>query len=80
MPEYLAYFDDDIIDVRLDDGSTRQFYWGDQCIRLPENDKPGSWRVRAQRPGGTDSIEGFVRENTPVRDSGLLRLAMVDVQ
>ncbi|MCX2934722.1 hypothetical protein ORI20_31105 [Mycobacterium sp. CVI_P3] len=80
MPEVTTYFDDDIIDVRLDDGSTRQFYWGDECSRLPDEDVDGKWRVRAQRAGGGPGVEGYVRAKTGLRESGLLRLAMVDVQ
>src|SRR5215217_8105541 len=79
MPK-AKYFDDDIIDVRRDDGTTVQFYWGDECRRLANKDVDGKWRVVARRAGGGPTVEGFVRPNTPLRDEGLLRLAMVDVQ
>ncbi len=75
-----TYFDDDTIDVRLDNGGTRQFYWGDVCTRIPDQDSEGKWRVRAQRAGGRAAWEGYVRAGLPLRESGLLRLAMVDVQ
>ncbi len=80
MVEATKYFDDDIVDVRLDSGQIAQFYWGDECTRLPAEDVGGKMRVRAQRAGGGPSVEGFVRAGTALREAGLLRLAMVDVQ
>lgn len=80
MPGATTYFDDDVIDVRLDDGTTAQFYWGDVCTRLPGDDVDDKWRVIAQRAGGGPRVEGFVKANTKLREEGLLRLAMVDVQ
>jgi beta-lactamase superfamily II metal-dependent hydrolase len=80
MPDDLSYFDDDIVDLRLDDGTTQQFFWGDACVRLPDQDQNGRLRIRIQRPGGLPGVEGFVRDTTKLRDSGLLRLAMIDVQ
>jgi hypothetical protein len=74
-----TYFDDDIVDVRLDSGDTLQYYWGDQCTRLPAGDEEGKWRVEVPRPGG-GTVEGFIRAGALLRTTPLLWLSMVDVQ
>ena len=74
------FFDDDIIDVRLDDGTTAQYYWGEPCTRAPDRDEHGKWRVEVpSREDGTP-VQGFVKKGVALRQSGLLRLSMVDVQ
>lgn len=73
------FIDDDIVDLRLDDGKTRQYYWGDAVKRLAAQDVPGKMRVEMQGPGGAP-IQGFVDAKTNLRKSALLRLSMIDVQ
>ena len=81
MPDDLSYFDDDVVDLRLDDGSTQQFYWGDACVRLPAQDQNGTLAdtdpTTRRRHQASRDLSATPRK---LRDSGLLRLAMVDVQ
>ena len=73
------FFDDDVIDVRLDDNRVEQYYWGEPCTRVPAADVPGKWRVEVVARGG-GVVQGFVKAGIRLRSSALLRLSMVDVQ
>ncbi|MGN7733216.1 ComEC/Rec2 family competence protein [Ensifer sp. 22564] len=73
----MRYLDDDVVNLRRADGSQGQYYWGDRCNVLSTE---GS-RMRVEILGARGKIdEGFIRAETRLRDTGLLRLSMVDVQ
>ncbi|WP_210358939.1 ComEC/Rec2 family competence protein [Sphingomonas beigongshangi] len=73
----LRYLDDDIVNLRRDDGSEAQFYWGDKVEVLSEGD--GVRRVAIHGARGVVA-EGLIKAEARLRDSGLVRLSMVDVQ
>lgn len=73
------FFDDDVVDVRLDDATVEQYYWGEPCTRLPDEDAPGKLRVEVVDRDGAP-VRGFIKSGALLRDTGLLRLSMVDVQ
>lgn len=73
----MPFLDDDIVDLRRDDGSTWQYYWGDRVEDLGvQGDK------RRVKIHGAKKVvdEGFIRSAAKLRDTGVLRLSMVDVQ
>jgi hypothetical protein len=73
----MQYLDDDVVDLRRDDGTTWQYYWGDRCEVLSEE----GGKKRVQMFGLKGPVdEGFISPKTNLRDTGLLRLSMVDVQ
>ncbi|WP_066799117.1 ComEC/Rec2 family competence protein [Sphingomonas soli] len=73
----MPYLDDDIVDLRRDDGTTRQYYWGDE-VEIVAQDAQG---VRIRIIGLNGPLdEGRVRKDAKFRDDALLRLSMVDVQ
>jgi hypothetical protein len=74
-----TFLDDDIVEVLFDDGTTRQYFWGDPCKRIPAEDQQGKLRIEVQGFGGV-SMRGFVDDKTSIRNNGLLRLSMIDVQ
>lgn len=71
------YLDDDIVNLRRDDGSEAQFYWGDKVEILAEAN--GTRRVAVHGARGIVA-EGLIKAETALRDEGLVRLSMVDVQ
>lgn len=73
----MPFLDDDIIDLRRADGSKWQYYWGDQVELIDEDDDRRHVRVIGLK-GAVD--EGFISPRARLRDSGILRLSMVDVQ
>ena len=73
------YLDDDIVDLRRDDGVVWQHYWGDPVERVPAGDTPGKMRVRM--PGQAGQIwDGFISDQVQLRTTPLLRISMIDVQ
>lgn len=73
----MTFLDDDIVDLRRDDGSTGQYYWGDRVEVLQDLGD----RKRVKIHGAKKSVdEGFIRGAAKLRDTGVLRLSMVDVQ
>ena len=73
------YLDDDIVDLRRDDGVVWQHYWGDPVERVPAGDVPGKMRVRMPGQGGR-IWDGFISDKVQLRTTSLLRLSMIDVQ
>lgn len=73
------YLDDDIVDLRLDDGSTWQYYWGARLERLPAQDKAGALRVKMIGHTG-ESKEGFIKAEASLRTDPILTFSMIDVQ
>ena len=72
------FLDDDIVTLRRDDGTTRQYFWGDPCD--VDTVAGGKRRVRMLDHNGAVIDQGFVAGPTKLRATGLLRLSMVDVQ
>lgn len=73
----MRYLDDDIVNLRLDDGEEAQFYWGDKVEVLGESGD--GVRVAVHGARGVVAT-GTIRSDARFRDTGLLRLSMVDVQ
>ncbi|HEX8553467.1 MAG TPA: MBL fold metallo-hydrolase [Sphingomonas sp.] len=73
----MQYLDDDIVDLRRDDGEREQFYWGDRCQVIGE--EHGAMRVVIHGARGPVA-NGLIDRRTGLRDTPLLRLSMVDVQ
>jgi ribonuclease BN (tRNA processing enzyme) len=77
-----TFFDDDIVDVQLDqkvDGKheVRQYYWGDPCEIVAQGAK--ATRVKVRGADG-DWTAGAVSPSATFRNGGILKLSMVDVQ
>ncbi|HEY5722301.1 MAG TPA: hypothetical protein VIT45_08250 [Allosphingosinicella sp.] len=73
----MQFIDDDIVDLRRPDGSVGQYYWGDACEVLGQEGK----RKRVRIHGPMQVVdEGFIAAGTALRDDGILRMSMVDVQ
>ncbi|OAN37682.1 ComEC/Rec2 family competence protein [Mycolicibacterium iranicum] len=75
------FFDDDVIDVRLEDDRVEQYYWGEPAEPGdldPDDDQRREVTV-LNRFGGAP-IKGFVKKATTFRNTPILRLSMVDVQ
>lgn len=77
VAKMIQYLDDDVVDLRKDDGSIWQYYWGDGCEVLSENG--GRRRVRMH---GLKKVvdEGFIAKAVKLRPTPILRMSMVDVQ
>jgi len=73
----MPFLDDDIVDLRLDDGKTWQLYWGDEVEVL--NEGSSDRRVRVKGFSGP-IVEGRMRKSGKLRNERLLRLSMIDVQ
>ncbi len=73
----MQFLDDDIVDLRRDDGSTWQYYWGDRVEVLEVQGARQRVRIHGAK---TVVDEGFIRTDAKFRDTGVLRLSMVDVQ
>jgi beta-lactamase superfamily II metal-dependent hydrolase len=73
----IQFLDDDVVDLRKDDGSTWQYYWGDACEVLSESGPRRRVRMHGLK-GVVD--EGFIAKATKLRESPILRMSMVDVQ
>jgi beta-lactamase superfamily II metal-dependent hydrolase len=71
------YLDDDIVNMRLEDGKEAQFYWGDKVEVLDET--PAGMHVAVHGARGVIA-RGTISSQARLRDDGLLRLSMVDVQ
>ncbi|MCT2398828.1 ComEC/Rec2 family competence protein [Novosphingobium mangrovi (ex Huang et al. 2023)] len=74
----MKYLDDDIVDLRRDDGSTWQYYWGDRVEIVPGNGP--DQRVRVIGHDGAVIDEGRIRASAKLRDTPILKLSMIDVQ
>jgi hypothetical protein len=73
----MQFLDDDIVTLRRADGGTWQYYWGDRCEVIARTPKHLQVRIHGAK-GVVD--EGFIHKSTKLRDTGVLRLSMVDVQ
>ena len=73
----MQFLDDDIVDLKRADGSVGQYYWGDRCEVVADQGKRKHVRIHGLN-GKID--EGFIDGKTALRDNGILRLSMVDVQ
>lgn len=73
----VKYLDDDIVDLRRDDGTTWQYYWGDKVEIVTSTAK--AHRIRVHGLNGPID-EGLVAVKTRFRDDPLLRVSMIDVQ
>lgn len=75
----MHYLDDDIVDLRRDDGSSWQYYWGDPLQRVPSKDTAKAIRVRMiGRTGRVD--EGYIKQEAALRTTPVTRFSMIDVQ
>lgn len=75
----MQWLDDDIVDLRRDDGTSWQYYWGDPLERVPAKDTAKAMRVRMiGRTGRVD--EGFIKKETALRGAPVTRFSMIDVQ
>lgn len=75
----IEFLDDDIVELRRDDGTTWEHYWGDPVERFPALDRPGAIGVRMRGQGGT-IWNGVIDHDTRLRPTPILRLSMIDVQ
>lgn len=73
------YLDDDIVELRRDDGSSWEHYWGDPLERVPAQDQPGKMRVRMRGQNG-EIWDGFISDQVKLRKTPLLLMSMIDVQ
>ena len=73
----MPFLDDDIVDLRLDDGKTWQLYWGDEVDIVSQTTK--DIRVRVKGLNGTIA-SGRIAKKAKFRTERLLRLSMIDVQ
>jgi beta-lactamase superfamily II metal-dependent hydrolase len=73
----MPFLDDDIVDLRLDDGKTYQLYWGDEVDIVSQGTK--DIRVRVKGLNGTIA-SGRIAKKCKFRAERLLRLSMIDVQ
>lgn len=74
----MAYLDDDFVDMRCDDGSEWHLYWGDE-VELVSSSAAGH-RIKVLGHSRRVLKEGLVKRAAKFRDTGLLRLSMIDVQ
>jgi hypothetical protein len=75
----MPFLDDDIVDLRRDNGKSWQYYWGDPLERVPAEDTATAMRVRMiGRTGRVD--EGFISKSTAIRAKPVTRFSMIDVQ
>ncbi|TAW04065.1 competence protein [Rhizobium ruizarguesonis] len=73
----MKYLDDDIVNLRRHDGGEAQYYWGDACEVLSQDDGRLEVRIIGKR-GVVDT--GYIDPHTNLRSKGLIRLSTVDVQ
>jgi hypothetical protein len=73
----MPYIDDDIVDLRRDDGATWQLYWGDEVEIVSQG--ASDTRIRVKGLSGP-IVEGRVSKKAKFRNEALLRLSMIDVQ
>jgi beta-lactamase superfamily II metal-dependent hydrolase len=73
----IQYLDDDVVDLRKENGSTWQYYWGDACEVLSESGSRRHVRMHGLK-GVVD--EGFIAKAAKLRSAPILRMSMVDVQ
>ena len=73
----MPFLDDDIIDLRRDDGVVWQLYWGDEVDILSQS--ASDTRVRVKGLNGP-IVEGRISKKAKFRPDALLRLSMIDVQ
>jgi len=73
----MAFIQEDLVKLKLDDGRSLILAWGDEVEVLGQED--GRTRVRVAGRGG-GSVEGTVRGKLPTQPEGVLQFAMVDVQ
>src|SRR6185503_2767007 len=73
----MPFLDDDIVDLRLDDGKTFQLYWGDEVDIVAQGTK--DVRVKVKGLNGTIA-QGRIAKKCKFRAERLLRLSMIDVQ
>src|SRR5215208_3765063 len=73
----MPFLDDDIIDLRRDDGAVWQLYWGDEVDIVSQG--AGDTRVRVKGLNGP-IVEGRISKKAKLRIDPLLRLSMIDVQ
>ena len=74
----MPFLDDDIVDLRRDDGKTWQLYWGDEVQIVSQGTK--DTRIRVKGFGGSTIVEGRIKKTAKFRNEPLLRLSMIDVQ
>lgn len=73
----MKFLDDDIVDLRRANGSKGQYYWGDKIEIVADLGNKKQVKVHGLN-GPID--EGFISGTAKLRDTGILRLSMVDVQ
>lgn len=73
----MPFLDDDIIDLRRDDGQVWQLYWGDEVTVVSQG--TNDMRVKVKGLNGT-IVEGRIKKTAKLRTEPLLRLSMIDVQ
>lgn len=73
----MPFLDDDIVDLRRDDGKTWQLYWGDEVQIVSQ--ASSDIRVKVKGFSGT-IVEGRIKKTAKLRPDPLLRLSMIDVQ
>ena len=73
----MAFLDDDIVNLRRENGSTAQYYWGDEVNVLATDTK----RHKVEVIGLNGPVDtGFILKKAKLRTTPLLRLSMIDVQ
>ncbi len=73
----MPFIDDDVVGMRLDSGAVRQLFWGDE-VEVLSSTASG---VRVKLPGVVkDRGEGVIAPKAKLRNQGLLRMSMIDVQ
>jgi beta-lactamase superfamily II metal-dependent hydrolase len=73
----MPYLDDDIVDFVGTDGKPWQYYWGDEVEVLGQDER----RLHVRVIGIKGPVaEGFISAKAKLREAGILRLSMVDVQ
>lgn len=73
----MPFLDDDVVDLRRDDGSVEQYFWGDKVEIVATTAK--DHRIRVMGHSGPID-EGRIARGARFRDDALLRLSMIDVQ
>ena len=73
----MPFLDDDIIDLRQDNGKIWQLYWGDEVDIVSQS--ATDIRVKVKGHSGP-VVEGRIKKSAKFRTDKLLRLSMIDVQ
>ena len=60
----MPFLDDDIVDLRRDDGKTWQYYWGDPLERVPAKDTADGTAGPDRSAGPAASTKGFIKKET----------------